>query len=103
MVVKEESSGASVVQKDWSKALICGIIMMSVAFMRCTPVTENETLFHIVLIAPIVTVLMGGYLFAYRGSNSRITRTIFIIFFLLSLLILFGYLYMLALGKAFKN
>lgn len=92
-----------VTQKDWSHGLICGIVIMSIAYMRCTPVNENETLLHMVLVAPIVTVLWGAYLFVYRGSNSRTARAIFIIFVLLSLLILAGFMYVVALGSAFKN
>lgn len=76
---------------------------MSIVYMRCIPVDENETLLHMVLVAPIITVLWGACLFVYRGSNSRTARSIFIIFVLLSLLILAGFMYVVALGSAFRN
>lgn len=103
MVAKGEPSVAQSVQKDWSVGLICGIIIMSIVYMRCTPATENETLLHIVLVTPIVTVLLAAYLFVYRGSNSRTARAVFIVFVLLSLLVLAGFMYIVALGSAFRN
>lgn len=103
MVAKGEPSAAQSVQKDWSIGLICGITIMSIAYMRCTPVTENETLLHMVLVAPIITVLLAAYLYVYRGSNSRTVRAVFIIFVLLSLLVLAGFMYIVALGSAFRN
>ncbi|NQX41180.1 hypothetical protein SAMN05421820_107285 [Pedobacter steynii] len=103
MVEEAKTAENKSFQKDWSLGLICGIVIMSVAFMRSTPVNEDGAILQIVLIAPIVTILLVPYLFVYRGRESRTARVIFIIFLVLSLLIIAGFMYLVALAGAFKN
>ncbi|SHG40133.1 hypothetical protein [Pedobacter caeni] len=104
MVDRKELTKNESGQKEWSMVLIFAIVFMFIVYMRCTPSDEDTGILHMVLVGPIITILLGGYLFAYSGKGTNGTvRVIFIILIILSLILLAGFAYLIALGSAFKN
>lgn len=104
MVDKKELTKNESLQKDWSMVLIFAIVFMFIVYTRCTPSDEDTGILLMVLIAPVVTILLGAYLFAYRGKGTNGTaRVIFIILIILSLVLLGGLAFLMALGGAYKN
>lgn len=104
MVDEKELTKNESVQKDWSMFLIFAIVFMFIVYTHCTPTNEDTSILQMVLIAPVVTILLGAYLFAYRGKGTNGTaRVIFIILIVLSLILLAGLVYLVALAGAYKN
>ena len=93
----------STYQSNWSFGLIVAILIVLLLYMLCTFADENEQILQIVIAFPIITLLVGGYTFTYKGKEYVISRIIFYIFLVLSLISTLGYMYIIELGKAFVH
>ena len=90
-------------QADISVWLIIAIVIAVVVFMNCTYATEDERFFGMVLICPVVMVLMGGYIFTYRGKGHLTSRIVFFVFLALSILSVWALVYAIGLSHAFQH
>lgn len=90
-------------QANWTACLIAAIMAMLVICLNCVPMDENEMILSTVLLAPVATLLTGGYIFMYRGKAHVIARVVFSLLLLLSILVIWAYVYMIELGKGFNH
>lgn len=90
-------------QKNWSVPLILAITVMFIVYLCCTPVDEDTGLLYIAITPVLLSVLTGAYIYTYRGKKSRMARLIFTVLLLISLVMLFGFFYLMELGHAYRN
>jgi len=90
-------------QNHWSILLILGIMCMVFLNLVCTPIDENDVLLTLALINPFMSVMLGGYVFTYRGKSHRLSKVFLIIFLLLTAVFTGGYLYLIDLAKAYSH
>lgn len=83
--------------------LIIAIFMISLLFLFCTEVDENNSIIRLLYIFPILSVLMIGYVFAYRGKPYLAGRILLAIFIVCSLLGFAFYAFLISLGHAFTH
>jgi uncharacterized membrane-anchored protein len=99
----EQTNDAPDRHADTSKLLIAGILLAAVVFLFCTPATEDERISQVLALFPLTTLLLGLYTFSYRGRKFLISRMLFFVFLLVSVLAIAGWLYVMELGKAFQH
>lgn len=90
-------------QSAISIVLIVTIMALAVIFMNCTYSTENENILHTVLVAPVLTLLLGAYIITYRGREYRIAKIIFFILLAISALMIAGHFYLISLARAYAH
>jgi cytochrome bd-type quinol oxidase subunit 2 len=83
--------------------LIMVIFVVAMVFLTCTFVDNNHEWLNWMLVFPILTVLMAGYVFTYRGREQLTARIIFAVFIILSIVGVFIYGSMLGLAAAFSH
>jgi hypothetical protein len=83
--------------------LIMSIMMVAIVFMTCTYVNDEHALLNWTLVFPILTVLMAGYVFTYRGREQLIARIAFAVFIILSIIGFFIYAAIHGMGAAFTH
>ena len=73
-------------QRVLSILLMMGVFVVAVIFLTCTYVDDRQALLNWTLVCPILTVLMAGYVFTYRGKEQLAARIIFAVLIVLSIL-----------------
>jgi len=90
-------------QHEISILLIVGIFIVTLIFMTCTYVDSNHEWLNWALVFPVLSVLMAGYVFTYRGKEQLAARIIFAVIIVLSILGVLIYGSILGLGEAFSH
>lgn len=104
-MVMEEISGDLELkrQSGISMLLIIGILVMGAILLSIGNSTENDQIYQLALLCPVLTILLGIYTFTYRGKAFLLSRVVFFILLVLSLLSLFSLWYLIELGKAYAH
>lgn len=90
-------------QSGISMLLIIGILVMAAILISIGDSTENEQVYQLALLCPILTILLGIYTFTYRGKAFLLSRIVFFILLALSMFSLFSLWYLIELGKAYAH
>lgn len=90
-------------QANWSFRFILGILIMMLVYMFSTFSSEDEQIFQVIVMFPVITLLLGGYTFTYRGKEHLTSRIMFYVFLGLSLLAIWAFIYMIEMAKAFAH
>ena len=104
-MVTEETSGDLELnrQSGISMLLITGILIIVAILLSIGNSTEDEQIYQLALLCPVLTILLGIYTFTYRGKAFLLSRVVFFILLVLSLLSLFSLWYLIELGKAYAH
>lgn len=90
-------------QSSISVQLIVGIIILVILFLNVTHNTEDEKLFQVPVISGIVTLLLGFYVFIYRGKGHVAGKVLFIISLIITAILIGGLIFIIGLGQAFQH
>jgi len=90
-------------QSGISMLLIIGILVMAAILISIGDSTENEQVYQLALLCPVLTILLGIYTFTYRGKAFLLSRIVFFILLALSMFSLFSLWYLIELGKAYAH
>jgi len=90
-------------QSSISVQLIVGIIILVILFLNVTHSTEDEKLFQVPVISGIVTILLGAYVFMYRGKGHIAGKVLFIISLIITGVLIAGLIFIIGLGQAFQH
>jgi len=86
-----------------SLLLIVGIFIVTLIFMTCTYVDNNHEWLNWTLVFPILSVLMAGYVFTYRGKEQLAARIILAVIIVLSIVGVLIYGAIQGMGAAFSH
>lgn len=67
------------------------------------PATENERIYQVVLLFPVVALLSGGYVFVYRAKKLGASKVVFFLFTILSVLGIIAFIYLIGMAKAYSH
>ena len=90
-------------QSKISVRLIMGIILTLITYMVFMPASENDRMYQVVLLFPVIALLSGGYVFTYRGKKPGASKIIFILFTILSVLGIIAFIYLIGMAKAYSH
>jgi hypothetical protein len=90
-------------QVAWSIILIAAITIMVPVYFGCTAADNRDEMNMLLYTGPTLTVLLIGYMFTYRGKEHLLSRIIFGISLVVSLVVYFICAAMMGLAQAFSH
>lgn len=89
-------------QSMLSRILIMVIVLLTF-ILSLLAQDKNFIIAYCVYFCPLITLLIGGYAFTYKGKEHRSSRRLFYILFVISVVILAGLELLSGMGQAYTH